>query len=128
MKKNLLTLFTIEQLIVARIHIGNQVKFWYSQNFSLIKGYRDGVFILNLDLFIFNFRICLNLIEKVSFNGLTLCFILQNQFLRARVTGDLEVYLKHGMTFLAKSWMPGFISNFKNFFVHTLTDLQVFFS
>lgn len=115
MYKGLLYFFSFEQLVVARLHIGSSTKLWSSSNFFYLLGYRRGLFIINLYITFFNLRLSLVLLEKYIFSGLTCCFVLQNYFLQARTTKELDVYINQGLSYFTKKWMPGFLSNFKIF-------------
>ena len=126
MLNNSLYLFSIDQLLCAKLHIGSSVKIWNNSNFFFLLGFSKGLFILNIFYSIFNLRIYLLLIEKYTFSGLTSSFVLQNYYLQARTTKELDVYIRKGLSYFTKKWMPGFLSNFKVFNLFFRSNLLLF--
>jgi small subunit ribosomal protein S2 len=100
---------TMKELLEAGVHFGHQTKRWNPKMRDYIFGQRNGIYIVDLQKTIKNFKEALNFVREVAENGRTVLFVGTKKQAQDIVR---DYAAKSESCYVNQRWLGGLLTNF----------------
>jgi small subunit ribosomal protein S2 len=109
--KSFLSQFTLRRFLNSNVYIGHNIKQSNVDCFCYLLGIRSGMFILNVEYTLLQFRLALSFVLNVSlYKRSNVCFVGLTRFVANYVKYSA---LRSKQCYFVSRWINGFFSNFK---------------
>jgi len=105
-----MTQVTMRQMLEAGLHFGHQTRRWNPKMKPYIYGPRNGIYIINLDATMRQFKKAYNYMVDVTANGGTVLFVGTKRQGQEIIAEQAE---RCGMYFVNHRWLGGMMTNFQ---------------
>ncbi len=99
----------MKELLEAGVHFGHQTKRWNPKMRDYIFGQRNGIYIVDLQKTIKNFKEALNFLREVAENGKTILFVGTKKQAQDIIR---DYSLKSESSYVNQRWLGGLLTNF----------------
>jgi small subunit ribosomal protein S2 len=100
---------TMKELLEAGVHFGHQTKRWNPKMRDYIFGQRNGIYIVDLQKTIKNFKEALNFVRDIAESGKTVLFVGTKKQAQDIVR---DYALKSESSYVNQRWLGGLLTNF----------------
>jgi small subunit ribosomal protein S2 len=100
----------MRQMLEAGLHFGHQTRRWNPKMKPYIYGPRNGIYIINLDKTMRQFRVAYNFIVDLVADGGSLLFVGTKRQAQEIITREAE---RCGMYYVNHRWLGGMMTNFQ---------------
>ena len=101
---------SMKELLEAGVHFGHQTKRWNPKMKEFIFGKRNGIYIINLQKTLRQFREAMTFVTRLGAEGKQILFVGTK---RQAQDATLEEATRCEMHFVNQRWLGGLLTNFK---------------
>jgi small subunit ribosomal protein S2 len=101
---------SMKELLEAGVHFGHQTKRWNPKMKEFIFGKRNGIYIINLQKTLRQFREAIDFVTRLGAEGKQILFVGTKRQAQDAISEEAE---RCGMHFVNQRWLGGILTNFK---------------